>query len=294
MITENKADSGAEGVMLRSQNGSSDGGVSTPRPAINANKIVFRCSELGKILTNGVDKKTMGDTAKGYLVSVYVREKYGRFKEVTSKFMEKGNLREQDALTLLSRVTKVFHKKNELRLTNEFITGEPDAFIGESIDKAEETFDTKCSWSANTFFDAQRGKIDPDYKAQGHGYMALTGAKKHTISYCLVNSTIDAILDEKRKLQYLLNVIDPEQDKAYMEKCKQVEINHIFDLQEFIKEYPHFDFHNDVSKWTYDIPKEDRLYCITIERDEAEIIKIYDRVREARGWMDTELFKMQL
>ena len=164
---------------------------------MQASDILFRCSSLGKIKAGPREKA--GTIAPGvctHLVDIFVSAVYGRREEAEGKMLEKGNQREEDSLTLLSRVHKNFYRKNDVRLSNKYITGECDIFIGESIENATETIDTKTSWSANTFFRASHADLEEKYEEQGHGYMWLTGAKKHTVAYCLVNGTAQAIMDE--------------------------------------------------------------------------------------------------
>ena len=261
----------------------------------NANDIKFRCSSLGYIMTDARSKsEVISETAKTHCVDVFISAKYGRREEISGKFLDKGNEREEDAITLVSRLTKIFYKKNDIRLSNDFISGEPDLFLGKSIHQADETTDTKCSWSAHTFFRAQKEAINKNYYWQGMGYMALTGAKKHTLSYCLVNGTGSAIMNEKRILSYQDGMMDAagNPSEIYKRKAAQIEVNHIFDLEAFKAEYPGFDFDSDISEWNYDIPMEERLYSVTFERNEEEIQKIYDRVSDCRKWIDANLFKM--
>lgn len=256
---------------------------------MQASEIKLRCSSLGYLMTNDRTKeKGMGETAKVHLVDCFVSYKYGRREQVEGKFLDKGNEREQDAITLLSRIDKRFFKKNDQRLSNDFITGECDIFIGEDVKSAEETIDTKTSWSAHTFFRAKNKPLDSNYYYQGLGYMWLTGAKKHTVAYCLVNGTAQAILDEKRRLAY--RYIDAQRDQQYIAKARQIEINHIFDLQGFMAENPGFDFDSDLSEWKYDIPMKERLFKISFDRDEEEIKRIESRVKEGWLWMENNLF----
>lgn len=260
---------------------------------MEASKIQFRSSSCGYIMPGPREKKgEIQETTKTHLIDVFVSAKYGRREDVEGKFLEKGNQREEDSITLLSRVNKMFYKKNSQRLENGFISGECDVFIGKNITSADETFDTKTSWSAHTFFRAQNKKLDDNYYWQGMCYMWLTGAKKHTVAYCLVNGLAQVIMDEKRKASYRFGP-DPDTDPAYIAKCKQIEINHIFDLESFINENPWFEFHNDLSGWKYNIPMEERLYTFSFNRDEAAISAIQNRVLECRAWMDLHLFKTQ-
>lgn len=257
---------------------------------MQASDILFRCSSLGKIKAGPREKA--GTIAPGvctHLVDVFVSAVYGRREEAEGKMLEKGNQREEDSLTLLSRVHKNFYRKNDVRLSNEYITGECDIFIGESIENATETIDTKTSWSANTFFRASHKVLEEDYEEQGHGYMWLTGAKKHTVAYCLVNGTAQAIMDEKRRAAWKFGP-DPDVNPEYIKKCKQIEINHIFDIKSFADEYPWFEFHNDLGDWKWDIPMEKRMHTFVFDRDEQAIERIKNRVIQCRKWMGDNLF----
>lgn len=258
----------------------------------NADNLLFRASALGHIMPGPREKE--GELATGviiHLIDCFISYKYKRREEIENKFLDKGNAREEDAITLVSRINKTMFKKNSERLSNEFITGEPDIFLGKEIKQADETFDTKCSYSAFTFFRSQK-ELNKMYYWQGMGYMALTGAKKHTVAFCLVNGLPDAIIKEKRNAAWKLNLIDPSQDAQYLKKAKQIEINHIFDINSFVKENPHFEFDNSLMEWDYDIPMKERLFTFTFERNDTEIQKIYDRVRVCRKWINANMFKV--
>jgi len=258
---------------------------------MKASDIRFRCSGLGKIVSGEREGKELSKTVKTNLIDIYTSAVYGRREEINSKFLEKGNKREEDAITMLSLFNKRFYKKNDIRLTNDYITGECDLFIGESIEKAEETHDIKCSWSLHTFNRSKFGELNSDYKWQGVGYMWLTGAEKHTVNYCLVNGTADAINDEKRRLAYRLGCIDADiEPPTYVEKCKQIEINHIFDLQAFMMENPYFQFHTPPSEWSFDIPINKRIHQFVVERDESEIESLRLRIIKVMDWMQNNLF----
>lgn len=246
-------------------------------------------------MTGSKDKDSvLGKTCRDHLNDVFVMEKYKRREEITSKYLEKGNERENDALALCSKLLGVEYTKNDIRLYNDFIQGEPDTFRGPSIYKATSTLDTKVCWSAFTFFGVQGEKLNPDYEWQGHSYMDLTGAEEHTVAYTLINATAQTILDEKRKLSYKYGVLDwnSAENPIYVQKCKQIEINHIFDLTSFVDEFPYFEFHNEIEEWSYDIPEKDRLYTVTIKRDEEKIRMMHNQVLLCREHMNKNLFKI--
>jgi len=227
------------------------------------------------------------------LLDVFAEFKYGRKEEIKSKFLDKGNAREEDSITLYSRVTKTLFNKNAERLVNSFITGEPDLFIGQEIYKATEIIDIKSSFSLNTFLSSKHSPLDKGYVWQGHGYMMLTGAQKHTVAFCLINSPVNIIDDEKRRLAWKMGLIDTELSEEYNEKCKQIELNHIFDFDAFVKECPHYAFHNtpEVLR-SSSIPMKDRVHTKVVQRDDAAIKNIELKVELARKWMNENLFNV--
>lgn len=264
---------------------------------MTSSDIKFRCSGLGYLMTEPkLKSEALSETAKTHLIDVFVSAKYNRREEITSKYLDKGNACEEDSITALSRVQKRMFNKNEEHLENDFIKGTPDIFIGESIKNAIETLDTKTSWSANTFFRVQKDAVDKMYYWQGQGYMWLTGAKKHTVAYCLVNGTEQAIIDEKRKLAYKMGVIDmtAKINLDYILKCRQIEINHIYDLKMFMNHNPGFELDNLIENWSYDIPLSERVFCFEFERNEDDILKLQNRITDCRAYMDKHLFKNEL
>ncbi len=263
---------------------------------LDSSSIRFRASGISLLMTEPQKKgDTLSKGCKTALKDIFVQEKYKRKEEVSSKFLDKGNEREKDAIALYSDFRGKEFTKNSIRITNDIIQGEPDLFVGESIYKAEETIDTKVSWSAFTFFRAQEEKVDTAYLWQGLSYMLLTGAKKHTVAYCLLNSLPTVIMDEKRKAAYAMGVIDMANNTnpEYAARCKQIEINHIFDINAFVDENPYFLFDNSLEEWSYDIPKEERLFTFVIERNEEDIARIYSKIKDCKEYMDKFLFKVK-
>lgn len=245
--------------------------------------------------TSRTQGETIAEDTKKHLIDMFASAKYGRREDRTNKYLRKGNIREQEAITLVSRINKKFYKKNEEWLTNEFVSGTLDCFLGLALREADETLDTKCSWSLHTFLRSQL-QLDPLYEWQGHGYMWLSGAKKHTVAFCLVNGTGAEIRKEKLMLFYQDDMKDEfgNETPLYIEKCKQIERNHIFDMEAFVNEPENmgFEFHNDISQWTWDIPKEERVFQYTFDRDEIKIGQLKAKIRLCRNWMNRELFKI--
>lgn len=291
----------------------------------NADQILFSCSSLGKIMSEGgaitenqlakiselEGKKTvqgkltdkqqqeldrliekrdnpeLPEGVKTHLVNVYVSKAHNRREEIKGFTLEKGNMREDDSITLFSRTRKKFYKKNDEYLKNEYLVGCPDIYEGEAVVRADEIIDTKTSWSANSFFKSKFSPLPEDYFLQVQGYMALTGAKRGAVAFCLVNGTLKHILSEQNRLKWIYEDGSPE----YVKKCKQIEINHIFDRNAFMNENPEFISYISTPDWNYDIPMKDRIHIFEFERDEKVIEAIYKRIDQCRKYMNETFFK---
>lgn len=229
--------------------------------------IKIRCSSLGYIMSDPREKAArekgeLSETCKGHLADIMVRIKYDRQTDIQTKYTIKGNLVEEDSITLYSRLTKRFYAKNEERISNEWIAGTPDLYEGDSIDKATIVHDMKSSWDIFTFFRNHEGKLNTQYYYQLMGYMALTGAKKAHLAYCLINTPLAMLYDEKRRLFYRMGVAT-EENPEYLEACDELEKNLTYD----------------------DIPLAERCIIMKIDRDEEVIQRIYKRVEACRAYM---------
>lgn len=220
--------------------------------------------ELERLIKKRDTPPELSETCKKHLIEIYVQARFGREKDITNKYIAKGLHTEEDAITLYSRVKGEFYKKNSERITNSYFTGEPDLFEGESIYNAETTIDTKSCWDLFTFSNAKYvDKTNAAYEAQGFGYMDLTGAKKHTIAYCLVDLPLMMLNDMKRKLRWDMGVIDEENDAAYLEASEKLDLAFMYE----------------------DIPLEKRVHEVVVYRDEKKIKDIHERIELCRDWM---------
>lgn len=225
---------------------------------------LFRCSSLGYIMTDPKSKsEILSETTKTHLIDVFVQNKYGRKTDISNKYIEKGLQVEEDSITLYSRVKKTFFKKNEEHLSNEFIKGTPDLYKGLEIRAADEIIDIKSSWDIYTFFRVHTKPIDKGYYWQLLGYMALTGATSAKLAYCLVNTPELMILEEERKLFYRMNAGTTE-NEDYMRACE--ELRHAMQYD--------------------DIPMQERVIEFTIERNQADIDRLYERVKVCREYLN--------
>lgn len=106
--------------------------------------------------------------------------------ELGGKEIRKGKMQENIAIETLSIVRGEMYTKNEKRLSNEWITGEPDLLAD------DHGADTKCPWSLETFpltrEQARAYAVKSGYDWQVAGYMWLSGKPRWTVDYVMVDT----------------------------------------------------------------------------------------------------------
>jgi len=217
--------------------------------------MLFRCSQLGKLMTNSRSKsEVLGATAKAVIEEQFLWDTYGIKKEFWSKFTDKGIEMEDEAIQFAADVLGwgLVYKNTE-RFNNEWITGEPDVLFDDLL------ADIKCSWDGSTFPFFAKDIPNKDYYYQLQGYMWLTDKQESELVYCLMDTPLEIVRDEIRRAHWKANLIDD--DDTLIEA---VESQHSFSH----------------------IPKEKRVKRFIIQRDEKAIEQIKERVEVAREYYE--------
>lgn len=169
------------------------------------------------------DKITLSETCLSY-VEKWIKEQpefYGRTKEFTSKYTDKGNLCENDAIQFCAeQYGWGMVEKNTVRFeSDEHIEGTPDIILAKSID------DTKVSWDHETFplFD---DVPDIKYEWQGHGYKAIVNKPLFGLHYCLMDAPESIVLTEAWKECRKLGMDELDAD-LYDEKKAHMTYSHL-------------------------------------------------------------------
>lgn len=220
-------------------------------------KQLIRCSALGKIMTNGRAKGEMGETCKSFLKELYVEKVYGIKKEISSKYIEKGLMVEDNSIAFYSAFHGGFYFKNEKRFNNDFLTGEPDIISNDIV------VDIKSSWSPHSM-PFKDDAIKKDYYYQLMGYMALTGLRKAKLAYVLIDTPHQLVEDEKRRLSWQMGMVS-DLSPEYLAACEEIDRQHDFSH----------------------IPDEKKIIEFDIEYDEKVVEEIYKRVEECRIYLNT-------
>lgn len=212
----------------------------------------FRCSSLPTLMTSSRSKSDpLSQTAKAYLLDVYISEVYGRDKDTSSKYTEKGIEVESDSLDLVSRATGEIYFKNQKRFNNDYISGTPDV--------VDNLIDIKSSWSIHTFAAVDAKKARGDYYWQLLGYMWLLNQDKGRLIYALTDTPDRIMYDELYRMSFKDGRIDT--DEEYTNKIK---LNYKF----------------------ADIPDSKRVKIYTFERNEEDIELLKTRIEYARDYLN--------
>lgn len=230
---------------------------------MNFDNYKFRASGVGNLMIEPRSKsELLSETTKSYLLECYVSEVFGRRKDITSKFLEKGLAVEENAIDLYSEFTKDFYSKNEIRFGNDFIKGTPDIVVYNDYGEATIIIDIKSSFDIFTFSKSMKEE-NKMYYWQLQAYMALTGAKEAILAYCLVD-TPESIIDREIKKALYQSGLD-----ANTESFKQ-----------------YSDEMNLFYKYS-DIPKNKRVFTKHYSFDQSAIDSLYSRIKDCRNYLNS-------
>ena len=197
----------------------------------------------------------LSQTAKTYIEEEVLRAKYGINKTFSSRYTDKGNLVEDEAIEMAANALELgFLYKNHEHFSNDFMTGTPDVNTNDIL------LDVKSSWDATTFPFFATEIPTKDYWFQLQGYMELTGKTEALLVYCLVNTPADMIEDEIRRAHWAARLIDESQELR-----DEVLKRHSFDH----------------------IPDNRRVKFFKVEKDEQVIAEIKERVELCREYFNT-------
>ena len=229
-------------------------------------KQIARMEELWAKRANNT-KIVLGDTCIEYLTEVYAWEKWGMVgvkKEMEEiDYMEKGKMVEEDCITLLSVIDGVIYEKNDERVENEYLSGEPDVYLGPEIMHSEKITDIKASFDLPTFLKKIHKGLENGWEEQVQGYGDITGASDLSISHCLVSMPLIMQGDFKKRLFYKGNWVT-EESPGFQNEWKLIEHSMNFDI----------------------IPKEQRVFKVKVEPfSQFQKQQVYDRVKVCREWL---------
>lgn len=210
----------------------------------------IRASACGEIM--GI--KGLGKTGETYLQTWLKEQLFNRRKEFSNKYTQKGLIMEDNSIDMVADYLDLgMLMKNEQYFENDFFTGTPDVILKDFI------IDVKNSWDCFTFPFFDKEVPNKGYYWQAQVYMDLVGRDSYKLIYVLSDTPENII--EKTAYYWC-------KDNGYEE----------LDLDIYDK---------FLAKMTYpDIPIEKKIKVFDIQRNDADIEKIKERVKECRTYIN--------
>lgn len=188
----------------------------------------------------------IGKTGESYCENWVKEIIYDRRKEFSNRYTKKGEICEDNSIDYIAeQLDYGLLLKNTVYHENDFIQGTPDVVLKELV------IDVKNSFDFTTFPLFAKEVPNKDYYWQLQSYMDLLGLKKAKLIYTLMNTPIEIVDNEfnwNNKLE--------------------------LDYDDFVKRYQY-----------EHIPDKYRIKIFDIERNDADIAKIYERVEICREYI---------
>jgi len=173
----------------------------------------------------------LSDTTKTLVYDWLKQSIYGVKKEIKSKYLTKGLVYENTAIDkAIEWLDLTFVLKNETFFEDDYFTGTPDIITEDKV------LDIKCSWDCFTFPLFENDIPTKDYFYQLQVYMHLTGRKKATLVYVLLNTPEEMHWEAQHNYdtldkKYRIKTFDIDYDSSIIEDLQQRVLN----IREFIK-----------------------------------------------------------
>ena len=226
------------------------------------------CAEL-------MGKNGLGATGQKRATYTLTEMTTGRTKSIKSKYLEKGTYNEQVSIDLTNKVLKTNYVKNEVRVYNEYLTGECDLLESDHI------ANIKTSWDLFTFKESCI-ELDSGYEWQLRAYMELYNKPKARLIYCLTDTPYWLVDNQLKPYTNEFGMIDDEL-KAY-----QIIFNNIFTrkaFDDYMQMQTVLTRNEEIENSFIEIPEQDRVFTFDIERDKTKTALLYARIKTARDFL---------
>lgn len=265
---------------------------------------LVRCSSISNILSQPRTKKDreagkLSASAMAEVKKYLLSTKMKRSSSHSNQYTEKGNLNEEEAITLVNKVlyNNLILEKNKERKSNEYITGECDIYIS----KEKVIRDIKNSWDIFTFPIYEEKPLEKTYKDQMQGYLQLWDCEVGYVDKCLTNTPttiLDSYLFKKCRSLNIFETTDGVYDRDEMGKIlikdesmdffKEEVFKSIYTekgLQSYIDDGA-FRLDDDfMFSDFFEIPEADRIISYQVKRDVDFIEKVNDAVIKCRDYI---------
>lgn len=234
-------------------------------------------AEVDKLNKKKLGKDELPDGALTKLEEIFNDIFWKRKQLLHNKYLEKGNIAEEDSLELLSQVDGIEYWKNDEEIENDYLIGFPDNVLNC-------VRDTKSNYD---FFTFKKAELSTLYSWQIKGYTWILLSRGELIErtgelcYCLVNSPAHRIDAEKKSMWFAMGQPDYTEER-WIKSASQLELNHIYDIVKFKEEFPNYDL---INKTWRDIPKHLRVKRFLVTLQDSDIEHMTRRSKMCKKWL---------
>lgn len=174
----------------------------------------------------------LGTTCIEYLMEVYAWETEQMVslnkESLDVMSMRKGTSGEKEAGLLLSVVDGEMYLSHKDRISNEYLSGEIDFYLGESVYKAKNITDTKISFDYPVYLKKLHIGLESGQTEQLQGYGDITTAQDLFVANCLVSFNPDMIEEMKWKMMRKMGAVT-EESPEFKEQWEILQRSMLFD-----------------------------------------------------------------
>ena len=226
----------------------------------------IRLKELSERRNNELKLEILSKGCITTLVDVYSRYKYDKneptFQGEYVPSLMNGTLSEGASLKILSELDGVDYKLEKSVISNSYLSGIIDAYIGDKPKGAKVIIDVKTATSLQSLLVNLRKDVKPQYYWQMMGYLFITGADYGEVCHVLPSYHPTIIESELQKLKHRLSILELD------EKELDIKCNRLIDSLTF----------DDI-----DIRK--RVVRFRIEPDKKVFKQIKEKIKHCREWL---------
>ena len=254
------------------------------RSGVNENGRKTKWTDVKASRVKSLQKKQKGEDelpsgAKTHLDDVFRSQFWRRRRHLVNKYLDKGLRCEEDILELASQQDGDFYLKNDEHAENDYIQGCWDNY-------ANRVRDAKANYDLKTFEEADLSSLY-DWQIKGYSFIIKDTKKlkefpEGELIYGLVNNPLHHIQNEMTR-QFYANGNPDDDNEDWLEIKRQIERNHIFDIDLFKRDYPNYIFENSI--WDYDIPAQFRIKKFDVITTQDDVDHIKRRVLMSRIYL---------
>lgn len=247
------------------------------------------------------DIPTLSSTCRKYLKTMAIEIRYNRKKRMENRYTKKGLAVEDESIAIYSELKGEAFENNKVRDNDEFFTGEWDIEVQNKDGRIVKVDDIKSRYDLDTFEDNRDEDVKSKERDQLLGYMSILGCDRAAIVNVLTNNDFTLIQDQIKAETFkakpselnaigdlnLARVIEIAKDNIFDEETFEEFI--AYHLGEVVlgelKKGEAEEAAQEMFDGFVEVPLEERVIEVEVERDEEAIEALRRRVVDCRKWL---------